>query len=137
MIAPAYGGFELRPRQLLLEIIAVRLWQPAPIPRHLLHTFSRLGHNDRRCAWYYSNYGRSSTASAYEVSASTGAGDGRGGGGGDGGDGTGGEEEIVLAERRPEWDHVYMQAIRGSIRNGFQSVSSSLPPLCVVVYRTL
>lgn len=101
----------------MLETIAVRLWHPAPMPRHLLQTLSRLGHNDRRCGWYYSNYGRSGSGSSYESSA--GAGTSGGGGGGNV------EAELVLAERRPEWDMIYMQAPRGSIRVGFQSVSTT------------
>lgn len=102
----------------MLEIIAARLWQPTPMPRHLLLTLSRLGHSDRRCAWYYANYGRSSGASSHEISAVASA-SGRGGGGGVDGE----EGAAVVTERRPEWDRDYMQATRGSIRVGFQSVS--------------
>lgn len=104
----------------MLEIIAVRLRHPAPMPRHLLQTLSRLGNNDRRCAWYYANYGRSNSASSYDISASAAA---AGGGGGGAGGGWGVEAEFVVAERRPEWDKAYIQAPRGSIRVGFQSVS--------------
>ncbi|CAM9914738.1 unnamed protein product, partial [Laminaria digitata] len=53
--------------KLVLEIIAERLRQPEPMPRHLLQTLSRLGNNDRRCARYYSSYGFSSSASSYDV----------------------------------------------------------------------
>lgn len=88
------------------------------MPRHLLQTLSRLGHSDRRCGWYYANYGRSSSSSSYDISASA-AGGGSGGGGG-----LGVEAEFVVAERKSEWDRVYIQAPRGSIRVGFQSVSA-------------
>ena len=114
-----YLSFIYSFRKLVLEIIAVRLWQPAPMPRHLLQTLSRLGNNDRRCTWYYANYGRSS--GPYEGSSSTLA---TGAGGGGGGSGPGdGDEEFVVAERKPEWDKVYMLQSRGGIRAGFQPVS--------------
>lgn len=103
----------------MLEIIAVRLRQPAPMPRHLLQSLSRLGNNDRRCTWYYANYGRSN--GPYEGSSSTLA-TGTGGGGGGSGPGDG-DEEFVVAERKPEWDKVYMMQSRGGIRAGFQPVS--------------
>ena len=122
----------------MLEIIAERLRQPEPMPRHLLQTLSRLGHNDRRCARYYSSYGFSSSASSYDVPPEVADASGAGGGGG-GADGEG-EVVVVATERRPEWDKVYMHPTRGSIRVGFQSVSAccscealctaaSLPPL--------
>lgn len=118
----------------MLEIIAVRLWKPAPMPRHLLQTLSRLGNNDRRCTWYYANYGRSSapyegSSSASSAAAATAAaGTGGGSGGGGGGEG---EEEFVVAERKPEWDKVYVLQSRGGIRAGFQPVSSA-GPLCLM-----
>lgn len=108
--------------QLMLEIIAVRLWQPAPMPRHLLQTLSRLGHSDRRCMWYYANYGRSGTP--YEGSPSSSSATGTGGG--NGGGGGNGEEEFAVAERKPEWDKVYVLQSRGGIRVGFQPVSTTV-----------
>ncbi len=89
------------------------------MPRHLLQSLSRLGNNDRRCTWYYANYGRSS--GPYEGSSSTLA-TGTGGGGGGSGPGDG-DEEFVVADRKPEWDKVYMMQSRGGIRAGFQPVS--------------
>ena len=114
----------------MLEIIAERLRQPEPMPRHLLQTLSRLGHNDRRCARYYSSYGFSSSASSYDVPPEVADASGAGGGGG-GADGEG-EVVVVATERRPEWDKVYMHPTRGSIRVGFQSVSAccSCEALC-------
>ncbi|CBJ30122.1 conserved unknown protein [Ectocarpus siliculosus] len=119
--------------KLVLEIIAVRLWKPAPMPRHLLQTMSRLGHGDRRCTWYYASYGRSSgTHDGPALSPGAGAGGGGGGGGGAGGGGSGGgtggvsEEEFLFVERKPEWDKVYVQQTRGGIRAGFQSDASRL-----------
>lgn len=93
-------------------MIAKRLQDPAPMPRHLLQMLSRIGHNDRRCLWYYNNYGRSSSSSSYE--ASVGAGDGAG---------SNGASEFVVSELKAEWDQTYVQTLRGSIRMGFQSVS--------------
>lgn len=110
--------------QLMLEIIAVRLWNPAPMPRHLLQTLSRLGHNDRRCMWYYANYGRSSAP--YDGSSSSAA-TATGGGNGGGGGGVNGEEVFVVVERKPEWDKVYVLQSRGGIRVGFQTVSAARP----------
>lgn len=111
--------------QLMLEIIAVRLWDPAPMPRHLLQTLSRLGHNDRRCMWYYANYGRSSAP--YDGSSSSSSATGTGGGNGGGGGGGNGEGVFVVAERKPEWDKVYVLQSRGGIRVGFQTVSATRP----------
>eukprot|EP00903_Cladosiphon_okamuranus_P019913 g18301.t2 len=115
--------------KLMLEIIAVRLWEPAPMPRHLLQTLSRLGNNDRRCTWYYGNYGRSSapyegssasSSAAAAAAAAAAVGTGSGGGRGEG------EEEFVVAERKPEWDKVYVLQSRGGIRAGFQPDASRL-----------
>lgn len=111
--------------QLMLEIIAVRLWQPAPMPRHLLQTLSRLGHSDRRCMWYYANYGRSSAP--YEGSSSSSSATGTGGGNGGGGGWGNGEEDFAVVERKPEWDKVYVLQSRGGIRVGFQPVSAAGP----------
>lgn len=98
------------------------------MPRHLLQTMSRLGNNDRRCTWYYANYGRSSApyegSSTSAAAAATVAGTGGGSGGGGGGEG---EAEFVVAERKPEWDKVYVLQSRGGIRAGFQPVSSGGP----------
>lgn len=108
----------------MLEIIAERLRQPEPMPRHLLQTLSRLGNNDRRCARYYSSYGFSSSASSYDVPPEAADASGAGGGGGGGGADGEGEVAVVATKRRPEWDKVYMHPTRGSIRVGFQSVSA-------------
>lgn len=105
----------------MLEIIAERLRQPEPMPRHLLQTLSRLGNNDRRCTRYYSSYGFSSNVSSYDMPLE--CADGSGGAGG--GSGVEGDGEVVVGERRPEWDKVYMHPTRGSIRVGFQTVSAA------------
>lgn len=101
----------------MLEIIAVRLWQPAPVPRHLLQTLTRLGHNEDRCKWYYTHYGRSS--GSYEGGSSAAATAAAGTSGGAGG---AGEDEFLVAERKTEWDKVYVQQTRGGLRAGFQQV---------------
>eukprot|EP00752_Nemacystus_decipiens_P004045 g3704.t1 len=114
--------------KLMLEIIAVRLWKPAPMPRHLLQTMSRLGNDDRRCTWYYANYGRSSApyeGSSTSAAATATAAAGPGGGSGSGGGGEG-ESEFVVAEGKPEWDKVYVLQSRGGIRAGFQPDASRL-----------
>ncbi|CAM9482017.1 unnamed protein product [Scytosiphon promiscuus] len=113
--------------KLVLEVIAVRLWQPAPMPRHLLQTLTRLGHNDDRCKWYYTHYGRSSGSYEGMSSAAAAAAASAGTSGGAGGGPRGlGEEEFVVAERKPEWDKVYVQQTRGGIRAGFQQDASRL-----------
>lgn len=83
------------------------------MPRHLLHTFARLGHNDRRCGWYYSNYGRLNSPHAHEAALTTAAAAGEMG-----------KMVFFDEERRAEWNREYAVAPRGGIRAGFHSVSS-------------
>lgn len=97
--------------QLMLEVIAVRMWQPAPMPRHLVQTLRRLANDDKRCTWYYSSYGRPNSLVPYEV-ANFSAGVG----------------EMFLTERRADWDRTFAQAPRGSIRSGFHPVSCHSGP---------
>lgn len=100
--------------QVVLEIIAVRLRHVAPMPRHLLQTLSRLGHDDRRCWRYYNNYGRPNGILHEPSAAAVEAGIGRNG-----------EAEFTVAEKRQEWDKTYMREPRGIIRVG-QPVSEML-----------
>ncbi|CAM9701683.1 unnamed protein product, partial [Hapterophycus canaliculatus] len=112
--------------KLVLEIIAVRLWQSAPMPRHLLQTLTRLGHNDDRCKWYYTYYGRSSGSYEGASSSSAAVAAAVASGGNSGGAGGVGEEEFLVAEREAAWDKVYVQQTRGGIRAGFQQDASRL-----------
>ena len=110
-------------KQVMLEVIVKRLQEPAPMPRHLLQTLSRLGYNDRRCSWYYNNYGRSGSSSYEAVAAA-----------GDGVRPNVAAADFVVAEPKPEWDQTYVQAPRGSIRSGFQSVSTNNSPVRPTVH---